>query len=59
MNLELKSGIFWSIIWFFILVILGNKSLTYSLLNSFTFFVTWIIISFLLLISCEYLNFCF
>ncbi len=49
-ELNLEMGIFWTLIWMFILVVLGNKSLVYTIKNGLTFLIFWILVSLLFLI---------
>jgi len=57
-KLNLVGGIFWAVIWVLILLVLGNQPFWSALMSGFSFFIFWIIISIILIISCEYYKFC-
>ena len=57
-NLEVKQGIFWSIIWFFIVFLVDKRSINKALISGIYFFIIWVFVSLLLLGLCEFDIFC-
>lgn len=47
-NLQIKEGIFWSCLWFFILFFNTKHTIYSSLIQSLYFFIGWVIISVIL-----------
>jgi len=56
-NLNESAGIFWALVWVFILVVLGNKPFWSAITSGFYFFIFWIVISIILILFCEYFKF--
>lgn len=57
-NFNVSAGIFWALVWVFILVVLGNKPFWSAVTSGFSFFIFWIVISIILMIFCEYYKMC-
>ena len=50
--LDLKTGLFWSIIWFFIILFLQKKSTYKALCEGIHFLIIWCIISIIFYLFC-------
>lgn len=57
-DLEIKTGIMWTIIWMLLLFLVSKKSVTYIIQSSLIFFIFWIVISYFLIFICENFKLC-